>query len=241
MTADTTMTATAVPIRHRQGQGGPPLLGLAAISTALFLAGLIVSTAMAGGTYPSPFASSIKILEYFRNHHDAVRAGAFFQFASAVPLMIYAATASARLRNLGIRAPGATIAFAGGVASAGSLSLSALISWTLSQSAVTTVDPVVRALHDLAFATGGPGFVVPFGLLIAGMAVPAAFGRLLPRWLWTAGLAIAVPAELSTLSLVVDGAAFLLPIARFAGLVWLIVAGALLPTRRAASVFESAV
>ena len=234
------MAATAVPIRHRQGQGGPPLVGLAVVSTVLFLAGLIVSTAIAGRTYPSPFASASSIVEYFRAHRDAVRVGAFFQFVSAVPLLIYAATASARLRNLGIRAPGATIALAGGVASAAFLSLSALTSWTLSQAAVTTVNPVVRALHGLAFATGGPGFAVPFGLLIAGMAVPAAFGRLLPNWLWTAGLAIALVAELSTLALLLDGAAFLLPIARFGGLLWLVVAGALLPARRVATALDLA-
>jgi hypothetical protein len=232
------MATTMQPIRHRQGQGGPSLLGLAVVSVGLFLAGLLISTAMAGHTYPSPSASANTVLQYFRAHRDAVRVGAFFQFGSAIPLLIYAATASARLRNLGIRAPGATIAMAGGVASAAFLSLSALTSWTLSQPAVLPVGSVVRALHGLAYATGGPGFVVPFGLLIAGMAVPAAFGRLLPRGLWTAGLAVAVLAELSTLSLMADGAAFLLPIARFGGLIWLVAAGALLPTNRAANARE---
>ncbi|MBV9662069.1 MAG: hypothetical protein JO337_13015 [Acidimicrobiales bacterium] len=235
----TATTTTTQPIRHRQRQGGPSLLGLGVVSLVLFLASLVISTAMAGRTYPSPFASASTILGYFRDHEGAVRAGAFLQFASGVPLLIYAATASARLRNLGIRAPGATIALAGGILSAGLLGLSALTSWTLSQPTVSSVDGVVRALHSLAFATGGPGFVVPFGLLIAGMAVPAAFGRLLPRGLWMAGLAVAVLAEVSTLSLVANGADFLLPIARFGGLGWMIGAGALLPTRRSASAAEA--
>jgi hypothetical protein len=38
---------------HRRFPGGPPLAGLTATSTALFLAGLIASTAMAGTTFPS--------------------------------------------------------------------------------------------------------------------------------------------------------------------------------------------
>jgi hypothetical protein len=48
--------------------------------------------------------------------------------------------------------------------------------------------------------------------------VPAAFGALLPRWLAAAGLIIALVAEFSTLSLLADGAAYLLPVARSAGL-----------------------
>jgi hypothetical protein len=226
------MSTTAVTPHHRQRDGGPPLAVLATVSTGLFLASLIVGTAMAHKTFPSPFDSEATILAYFRDHHDAVRAMAFFQFASAIPLAIYAATSSARLRNLGIRAPGATIALAGGTLAAAMLSVSALTTWALSQTTVVSTPAVVSALHDLAFATGGPGFVVPLGLLLAGISVPAAFGRFLPRWLVGIGLATAVVSELSTLALVIDGAAYLLPIARFVGLVWLIAAGAILPTTR---------
>jgi len=217
---------------HRQYPGGPPLAGLAVTSAVLFLAGLITSTAMAGTTFPSPFDSTAGILAYFHDHQDAVKVSAFFQFAAAVPLAIYAATASSRLRTLGIRAPGATIAFAGGALAAAFLGISGLVTWTLAQPAVPASPALVRALHDLSFAAGGPGSVVPFGLLIAGVAVPAAFGALLPRWLVAAGLAIAVVAEFSALSLLIDGAAYLLPVARFAGLAWLIIAGALLPKTR---------
>jgi hypothetical protein len=56
--------------------------------------------------------------------------------------------------------------------------------------------------------------------------------RLLPRPVAWAGLFIAVIAELSTLSLVFPALAILLPLARFPALIWLVVAGALLPTRR---------
>jgi hypothetical protein len=231
------MYTTQAPPRpvHRQFPGGPPLAGLAVTATALFLAGLIASTAIAGKAFPSPFDSGASILAYFRDHQDAARVSGFFQFAAAVPLAIYAATVSSRLRTLGIRAPGATIALAGGALAATFLALSGLVTWALAQPAVLASPPLVRALHDLAFATGGPGSVVPFGLLIAGLAVPAAFGALLPRWLTAAGLIIALAAEFSALSLVVSGAAYLLPVARFAGLAWLIIAGVLLPKTRPAA------
>jgi hypothetical protein len=231
------MYTTRAPSRpvHRQFPGGPPLAGLAATATVLFLAGLIASTAMAGTAFPAPSDPAASILGYFRGHPDAVTASGFFQFAASVPLAIYAATASSRLRTLGIRAPGAIIALAGGVLAAAFLALSGLVTWTLAQPAVLASPPLVRALHDLAFAAGGPGSVVPFGLLIAGLAVPAAFGALLPRWLAGTGLIIALIAEFATLSLLADGAAYLLPVARFAGLAWLITAGALLPKTRPAT------
>jgi len=66
-----------------------------------------------------------------------------------------------------------------------------------------------------------------------GIAVPSLILGLLPRWLAWAGLVIAVIAELTTLVLIWPGFAVLLPIARFTGLVWLIVAGVRLPLRRA--------
>ena len=229
-----TAQAPARPV-HRQFPSGPPLAGLAITTTALFLAGLIASTAMAGKAFPSPFDPGASILAYFRGHQDAVKVSAFFQFGAAVPLAIYAATASSRLRTLGIRVPGATIALVGGALAATFLSISGLVTWTLAQPAALASPPLVRGLHDLAFATGGPGSVVPFGLLIAGLAVPAAFGALLPRWVAATGLILALAAEFSALSLLADSAAYLLPAARFAGLAWLIAAGVLLPKTRPAA------
>jgi hypothetical protein len=46
------------------------------------------------------------------------------------------------------------------------------------------------------------------------------------------GLVIAALAELSSLSMVVPAAMYLLPLARFPGFVWLIAVGATLPTTR---------
>jgi hypothetical protein len=101
---------------------------------------------------------------YFSAHRDAARVAALFQFGAAVPLALYAATASARLHNLGIRAPGATIALAGGLLSAGFLGISALVSWVLSRPEVTASPALVRAFQDFGYVAGGPGHVVFLGI-----------------------------------------------------------------------------
>ncbi|ORA40129.1 hypothetical protein BST13_00615 [Mycobacterium aquaticum] len=161
-----------------------------------------------------------------------MRACAVGTFAASVPLAIYAATVSTRLRQLGVTAPGATIALAGGILAAGSLGLSGLICWAMSRPEVVVDDGLIRALYYLVFLTGGVGHIVALGLLVAGIAVPSLLLGLVPRTLAWAGLVIAVLAELATLVLIWPETAAVLPIARFTGFVWLIVVGALLPKRR---------
>jgi hypothetical protein len=204
---------------------------LAVISLGLLLGGLATGVAL-GGMMPLPFGADSAIAAYVRAEPVAAQAIAVGVFASSVPLAIYAATASARLRQLGVTAPGATIALAGGVLAAGALGLSGLLAWTLSRPEVSTDNALVCALYYLVFLTGGPAHVVTLGLLVAGMAVPSLILRLLPRPVALAGLMISVLAELTTLVLVWPALAFLLPIARFGALIWLVLAGALLPLRR---------
>jgi membrane protein DedA with SNARE-associated domain len=93
----------------RPPHGGPPLSLLAAISLVLLLAGLVIGVALAG-VMPLPYGSATAIQDYVAGHHAAAVAIAVGTFGSSIPLAIYAATASARLRQLGITAPGATIA-----------------------------------------------------------------------------------------------------------------------------------
>jgi hypothetical protein len=216
----------------RPMQGGPPLGLLAAVSLALLLAGLVVGIALAGGVMPLPYGSAAEIQDYVAGHHAAAVAIAVGTFGSSIPLAIYAATASARLRQLGITAPGATIALAGGLLASAGLGLSSLTAWTLSRPEVTADSTLVRALYYLTYLTGGPWHVVTLGLLIAGIAVPALIVGLLPRALAWTGLIIAGLAELTTLVLIWPGLSPLLPVCRFTGLVWLIVAGVMLPLRR---------
>ena len=205
---------------------------LALISVALFAASLVVG-ATGGGPIPSPYDDARDVIAFFSAHSTTVRVAATLQFASAVPLAILAASLSSRIRYLGFaRVPGVLIASSGGTLASGMLATSALAQWVLSRPGTATNPSVVRPLADLAFATGGPGAVVFLGLLVAGVAVPAAVGRLLPRPVWIAGIAFAAVAELSTIALLSKPAAVLLPIARFGSLAWLIAAAALLPASR---------
>jgi hypothetical protein len=213
-------------VRHR----GPSLLAVAIVFAALFAAGLLAVAAMTHGAhFPSPLDPTVDADAFFADHPDAVRLGAFFQLGAAIPLAIFAATASSRLRFLGIEAAGASIASIGGTLASGMVALSALVQWVLSQ---PQLGGGVRSLHLMAFAIGGPGFVVPFGLLIAGVAVTGGLARKLPRWVMWFGLAVAAAAELSSLSIVLAAATYLLPLARFTGFIWMIAAGATLPATR---------
>jgi hypothetical protein len=214
-------------VRHR----GPSLLAVALVFVSLFVGSLLTTAAMTGGShFPSPFEPMAAA--FFTDHADAVRVSAFLQFGGAIPLAIFTATATSRLRFLGIEVAGQTIALVGGTLAAAMTGLSALAQWVLAQSGVASADGTLRAFHLLAFATGGPGVVAPFGLLVAGVSVSGALARKLPRWVMWFGLVIAAIAELSTLTMVTPMAAYLLPAARFPGLVWLIVVGAKLPAVR---------
>lgn len=199
--------------RHR----GPSLLLLALVFAGLFVGSLVVVAAMThGGHLPSPLDPTPTTGAFLAENRDALRVGAFLQFGASVPLVIFAATASSRLRFLGIEAAGTLIALVGGTLASGMAALSALAQWALAQ---PDLGAEARALHLLAWVTGGPGYVVPFGLLVSGVAVSGGLSRKLPRWLMGSGIFVAIVAELSSLSLALDPAMVLLPVARFTGLV----------------------
>ena len=206
---------------------------LASISLALVLASLVTTAVMSGGRqFINPLASADSVAAFFRDNPDAVRVGAMLQFGSAVPLGIYAATVYARQLRLGLRVPGPAISFFGGVAAALMLMLSASTAWVLGNPGIAADVPLTQALALLAFITGGVGYATGLGLLVAGIAVPFLILRFGPRWFAWAGLVIAALAELSFLSMVAEPLQFLLPIARFGGLLWLVAAGFLLPRTR---------
>lgn len=214
---------------------GPHLGVLGLVSLGLTLASLATAALIADGrVYVSPFAPTGQILDYYRQYGTAAGISATLLFGSAVPLGIFAATAYTRLLRLGVRVPGPSIGFFGGIAASLMLMISAATGWVLSRPEVGGDAAVTRALSFLAFLTGGFGFVIGLGLLVAGVAVPALALRLLPRWLAWTGLAIAAICEVTFLAMAVQPMQLLLPVGRYAGLVWLISVGFLLPTRRSA-------
>jgi hypothetical protein len=224
--------STTSPAPRLRRHVGPPLIPLALISVALFAASLVVG-ATGGGPFPSPYDDLHDVMGFFAAHRTTVQVAATLQFASAVPLAILAASLSSRLRYLGYaRVPGVLIASTGGTLASGMLAVSATVQWVLSRPGAARSPTIARSLADLAYATGGPAAVVFLGLLVAGIAVPSAVGRLLPRPVWIPGVAVAVVAELSTIALLSKPAAVLLPIARFGSLAWLVAVAALLPASR---------
>lgn len=216
--------------RHR----GPHLGALSVVYSVLFLASLLeIAIVTKGGHIPSPFISADSVQAFFARNGEAVRIAAFLQFGAAVPLGIFAATIVSRLQFLGMNVAGVFITLFGGFAAALFAAISALLQWVLGQPGVASQADVTRVLHLLSFALGGVGFTVGLGLLLAGVSVIAWFTRILPRWLVLLGLVVAAIAELSSLSLVFTPLVYLLPVARFVGLMWLIATGFLLPRSRA--------
>jgi hypothetical protein len=241
MTSDETredMMATATTAQPaRTGPGavhrGPPLALLGSVFVGLFLASLAVVLGMTGGApYPTPYDPPEAARSFFGPHADAIRIAAFLQFGAAVPLGLFTATVVSRLRFFGLNVAGVTIALFGGFAASIMLAISALTSWVMTQPGMADDLSTLRALQLLTFATGGPGHVVTLGLLLAGVSIPAAFARMMPRWLTWLGLILAGLAELSSLSLVFPMLGILLPLARFPAFIWLIGTGFAMPTSR---------
>lgn len=223
-------------VRTHARTSGPPLPPTAIAVVVLVMASLILPIVLSSGAvFPSPYSDEGSIVEYFRAHPNLVLVTALLQFAASVPLGIFAATASVRLNHLGVRVPGPTIGLLGGVLASSSMALSGLLTWTLTRPEILDHIELIRLMHNLAFITGGPGFVVPLGLLIAGIGVPGLIARLLPRWHAWAGLVIAGLAMIAIFTIAIPELSILLPIVRFPALAWIVIAAFLLPRQRRTS------
>ena len=212
------------------GDRGPHLGVLAIVYTLLFNAGLYQVVSLTGGPhFPGPWESSEAITAYFQTYPRTVLLCAFLQFGAAIPLGIFTATVVSRLQFLGVRAAGPYIALFGGLMTAFNMAATAFVLWVMAYPGIAEQPGVLRALYYLGFTFGGVGFSVPLGLLIAGVCIPAAFFKLMPKWLVACGLVLAIIGELSVLTLLIPQALFLIPLTRFPGFIWLIAAGFALP------------
>ncbi|MCD2194051.1 DUF4386 domain-containing protein [Actinomycetospora endophytica] len=220
------MTSDAVPTHARRG--GPPLLAPALAWAALTVAAAVLHP----GTRPD--ADPATTLALLRDHVVAAQLSATLLLASAVPLAVWVAAVHHRLHRLGLRVAGPTLGLAGGLLAAGMLALSGVAAWAGAALAALPGDPsaAVVGMNQLSFAAGGAGFVVAFGLLIAGVSVPTLLGRTVPSPLAWAGLVLAAVAVVAVLSLVVPPLQYLLPVVRFGGLIWLVWVSAVLPVTR---------
>jgi hypothetical protein len=208
---------------------GPSLLLLAVVHIAIFVANLVAAAALRhGAPYVNPFASGDVIQAFFLRQPAATRMGNFLLFGSAIPLGLFAVTAVSRLRYLGIRATGTGIALFGGIAAAGAVASSGLFGWLLSLPDVLDSASTVKAIYYMSFLTGGVTYATAFGLLAAGITITAYFARRFPLWLAIIGMIVAFAGELSWFSLVSFPANFFIPVTRYLGFLWMLLAAFIL-------------
>src|ERR1700749_674697 len=136
-----TSPTTGPAARPAGPQGGPPLLLPALAYGAVMVAGVALSARV-----PQPWAAAAVVAAYDRGHHAVLEVAGFLGFAASAPLAIWAATAYRRLLTLGVTAPGAVIALAGGLLAAASTALSGLITWTSAQPGAASDPAVARVL-----------------------------------------------------------------------------------------------
>jgi hypothetical protein len=117
----------------------------------------------------------------------------------------------------------------GGGLAAAFLLFSAAVLWALSREPVVASAAAVGALHQLAFAAGGAGHVVPLGILVGAASIAAWRSGLHARWLATFGLASAAVSLLSVVTLVALGPLVVfIAIGRFSAFVYVVAAGFLM-------------
>ena len=202
-------TAESAGPSKRDKHYGPHLGIVAIVFVTLFVSSLIVLRVLTNGaSFPTPEWPEDLVKDYFNQFGSVVRIISFLQFSSAIPLGIFTATVTSRLKFQGINAAGVNIALFGGFTSSIFLAVSGLTGWVLSQPAIAIAGNPIRAFQLFGFATGGVGHVVAFGLLLAGVSVTSGFARLIPPWLVWLGIITAAFAELSSLSLVFPNLTF---------------------------------
>jgi hypothetical protein len=212
---------------------GPSIVLLASVHIVLFVAGLIAGSALRhGALFVTPFSPAEQVRMFFTQNPMAVRVSNFFLFGSAVPFGIFAATTVSRLRFMGIRAAGTNITLFGGLVAAVALFFSGTAGWILSVPDVSDSTAVVKAIYFFSFLCGGVLYAIGFGLFAAGVSVISYFVRLLPRWLTFLGIAVAITGELSWFSLIAYPANFFIPVTRFVGFIWMLLAAITLTRSR---------
>ena len=205
-----------------------PPLGILAIAFAvLFCAGLsfVISFSPTSPHFPAPWDTADIITAYFRDYPNAVLMCSFLQFIAAIPLGVYVVSVVSRLRFHGVKTAGPYIALFGGLIAAANVFLSSLILWVMAYPDMAKDASIIRELYYLTYAIGGVGYSLPLGIFFAGVSITAYFTKLLPRWLVYWGFALTLTGLLSSLSLISMNLLFFIPLTRFIGFIWLIIAG----------------
>lgn len=193
---------------------------------AFFIAGDILRGALAPVPLPLPDATAAEAARYFVESRTAVLAVGAVQILSAIALFIFAGCVVRVVRQTqraGSALPSLTLA--GGVLAAAFLLVCALLALALVPAAAGGDLALVGTLRTLNFLTGGTLHVASLGLFAGAASLAARRSRALPRWIAWLGIALAVPALLSLLSLAVYFANAFILLGRLLGFVWCIAAG----------------
>src|SRR5215471_1600192 len=210
----------------------PSLILLATVHIGLIIGAIASQSLLSGLPYPTPYDNVQQLQQYYTQFPQVMRIVSFLQFGASIPLGLFSVVIVSRLLFHDVRVAGVHIALFAGIASAVFLGSSGLATWTLAQPGVGTDVGAMRVGQLMAFATGAFGNVATLGLLLAGVCVPSLAFRLMPRWECWFGLFVAVVAEASVVSMLWPSVSFLLPLARFPALLWLIAASLTMPKTR---------
>ncbi|GAA4986993.1 hypothetical protein GCM10025792_38620 [Pseudonocardia tropica] len=202
---------------HRTVPAGPPL-PVPAVAFAV-LTGV---AAVLGAAGPRPDTPPAEVLALARAHAGAMGAGSAALLGSAIPLVVLAATAVRRVERAAPSAPGPLMALAGSVLAAASLSVAALAGWAGAVVAPYGDAVLAKLLAAVWFGAGGPGFVVPLGLVLLGLAIPVVAGGGAPRVIGWLGVVVGVCALATVLAPAAPVLYPLLPVGRFGGVVVLL-------------------
>ena len=215
----------------RERYSGPNLLLL----TVIYLALLIAGGSRLSAALAVPHDSVEKAAAYLAKYGWTIQLGSFFELLSAIPLGIFIATTISRLRFLGVRNAGESIAFLGGVGATTLLVLSALTNWSLTRPGISEVLGAAAALRAVSFAAAGPGFAVLLGFFVGGVSLAARHQKTLPRWVIWLGVAVGVACECAAFTVLNFKAGYFIPAGRFVSIVWMIGVSLTLPLSITAS------
>lgn len=196
-----------------------------------FVTGFGGAMALARNPFPRPGATAEEIRGYFTGSARAARFSATGQLLSALSLARFTATVADLAARSG---PGAralrAAAVAGGVLATASLTTAAVTHAKLT-SPDAEVDRRAVAMARRVFVAGGPVHCVGFGVLTGVIGLAGLRGGELPRPLAITALASAAAGLLTPLYFLWEPAGWLIPGARFSGLLVSGIAGARLLRR----------
>lgn len=201
----------------REPHRGPNLLLL----TAVYLGLLIAGGSRLNAAFAMPRDSAEKAVDYIAKYGWTIQLGSFFELVSAIPLGIFIATTISRLRFLGARSAGESIAFLGGIGATTMLVLAALTNWSLTRPGIPQAAGAPAALRAVSFAAAGPGFAVLLGFFVAGVSLAAGLHKSLPRWLMGFGIAIGLACECAAFTVLNFKAGYFIPVGRFVSIAWM--------------------